>query len=98
MKRELITVPLLLLALIAAIFVTADGWQLLVSEFADKDISTWQAWVFGLGFSILRMNPLSVKKKIEGDNADIELLTILIVSLIFDCLAVYWLLPYALGL
>ena len=84
---------ILVATMIIAGVVTADGFRILAMGFAGVKLSLWKAWILGLSISFLRNRPFSKDKDIGGMDIN-EVLSACMVAVFFDCLAVYWLIPY----
>lgn len=95
MNKSVFVALLVIVAFVSA-YITSTGISDLVFYFKGARLSLWKCYCLGLGVSFLRNNPFIVTKSMT-DMESHELFSHFLVSLIFDCLAVYFILPYALG-
>lgn len=96
MNRYIITGPLIIVGAIAAVLITVEGWDNIITHFAGDSLGFWKTYALSIGFGLLRHNPMIVQRKLEEDG-DIQILIMAIVAILIDCLAVYVFIPYALS-
>lgn len=96
-KNSLILGIIAFIAAMGCMYISAIGWSVMLTAFVGTSISLWKGFVFSLGFSIIRHVPFTEKQDTKGKSAA-EWLGYGIMSLAMDSIAVFWLIPYALGL